>query len=622
MMMFVYTKEWVKMRQIVSKLILIMLCVAGLTGFIYIDNQDEMVNSEMELSFYLGEEVLYAWEDQGVYYLFLPSYAECGELELTPYSAEFQIADENIVLENGKSLPNLPLNEMFTCKCTATGESFSLCVMRSENLPALFMQTDSGSVEAIWADKEVEENGKMQLFSTNGELLFTGGLNSIKSRGNYSFEHYAKKPFSITTKEEVSLLGLGSGQKYILLSNASDPTLIRNDIARRMETALDTEYVNVGKFLDLYVNGEYLGNYYLCENIEIGYDRIDITDLEGQMDLLYQNSNYESLEQFETETKRASYMEKNPDDITGGYLVEREFENRYELEASANPSGFITAGEEHFIVQSPMYCSVEQINYLENYFNETEAAIVAEDGVNPTTQKSYEEYIDVDSFVKKYLVEEVTKNYDAGVSSVFFYKDSDEVDGRLKAAPVWDCDMSFGNYLDWMEYFSEDPKGVSRLSLHVHASPWYDALYQKEAYYQKVKQYYIDCVSPYLEQLITENIDEYKETLQASAAMNEIRWREDFEQNPNYRNRDDSFRKLKQFIFARKEFLDLEWVDEVPYCIVTFEKEEVIYAIRYIEAGKTLTDLPVVEEDGFTGWNYTGEAITKDTVITCKQANK
>ena len=167
-------------------------------------------------------------------------------------------------------------------------------------------------------DTEIEENGKMQLFSENGDAVYTDGLKSIKSRGNYSFSNYEKKPFSITTKEEVSLLGLGAGQKYILLSNASDPTLIRNDIARKMEAALDTEYDNIGRFLDLYVNGDYLGTYYLCESIEIGTERINVTNLEEQMDMLYQKSNYESYELYETENMRARYLEQNPADITGG----------------------------------------------------------------------------------------------------------------------------------------------------------------------------------------------------------------------------------------------------------------------------------------------------------------
>lgn len=606
------------MRQIIGRIFLIILCISGIMGFVYIDSRDGMEQKELELSFYLGEEIIHAHKDKEMYYLFLPSFAENEDVVLTSYADEFEVLNLGVVIEQGDSVEELPLNEAIQCKRSATSEVFELCIMRSENLPTMFMQTDSGSLDAIWSDTEVEENGKMQLFSENGETLYADGLKSIKSRGNYSFLHYEKKPFTISTKEAVSLLGLGAGEKYILLSNASDPTMLRNDIARKMEAALDAEYDNIGRFLDLYVNGDYLGTYYLCESIEIGTERINVTNLEEQMDMLYQKSNYESYELYETEDKRARYLEQNPSNITGGYLVEREFEDRYRLEYVENPSSFITTNEEHFIVKSPLYCSVEQIDYLQGYFDEAEAAILAEDGINPVTLKSYEEYIDLDSFVKKYLVEEVTKNYDGGISSVFFYKDSDAIDDRIKAAPIWDCDMSLGNYLDWMEYFAKDPTGVSRLSLHGHASPWYDALYQKEEYYQKVRQYYAEAVAPFMESLTESEIDKQRELLSASAAMNEIRWRVDFNNNQYYTNQDTSFAQLKEFIAARKEFLDKAWIEEKPYYIVTFEKDEAVYAIQYLEENAVITDLPEIRDEGFKGWKYNGEKITEDTVITCK----
>lgn len=606
------------MRQIIGRILLIILCAIGVAGFVYMDSCDELQQRELEMSFTLGEEIIHAHKDEEMYYLFLPSFAENEDVVLTSYADEFEVLNLGVVIEQGDSVEELPLNQAIQCKRSATSEVFELCIMRSENLPAMFMQTDSGSLDAIWSDTEVEENGKMQLFSENGDAVYTDGLKSIKSRGNYSFSNYEKKTFSITTKEEVSLLGLGAGQKYILLSNASDPTLIRNDIARKMEAALDTEYDNIGRFLDLYVNGDYLGTYYLCESIEIGTERINVTNLEEQMDMLYQKSNYESYKLYETEDKRARYLEQNPADITGGYLVEREFEDRYRLEYVENPSSFITTNEEHFVVKSPLYCSVEQIDYLQGYFDEAEAAILAEDGINPVTLKSYEEYIDVDSFVKKYLVEEVTKNYDGGISSVFFYKDSDAIDDRIKAAPIWDCDMSLGNYLDWMEYFAKDPTGVSRLSLHGHASHWYDALYRKEEYYQKVRQYYAEMVAPFMEALTESEIDKQRELLSASAAMNEIRWKVDFNNNQYYTNQDTSFAQLKEFVAARKEFLDKAWIEEKPYYIVTFEKDEAVYAIQYLEENAVVTDLPKVSDEGFKGWKYSGEKITEDTVITCK----
>ncbi len=547
------------MWQKIGRIVILVLCLVGIGGFIYLDNIEELNNGEMELSFYVGDEVIRAWEGEDAYYLFLPSYADLDEVEMTSYSGDFEVVTTGKKLGEGTKLSDFSYNEKYLCKSLVTKEEFSICIMQSSNLSTIFLETDSGTIEHIWADKAIEENGKIQVVSTEGELLYTGGLNSIKARGNYSFANYEKKPFSITLKEETSLLGLGAGQKYALLGNASDPTLIRNDIARRLEAAVGAEYDNIGRFVDLYANGEYLGNYYLCENIEIGYDRIAVTDLEEQMDLIYRKSNYESFEEYNVDYTHAKYMDGLPADITGGYLFEREFEDRYQLEYWENPSGFVTNGNEHFVVKSPMYCSVEQIEYLKAYMNEVEEAILAPDSICKATGKSYEDYIDVDSFVKKYLVEEITKNYDGGVSSMYFYKDSDSVDARIKAAPMWDADMSLGCYLEWMAELSEDPEGLTKLALHPSASPWYEALYEKEEYYQKVLDYYNTHAVPFLNELMESGLDAYKEGLAASAKMNDIRWQIDLDNNMYYENRDTEFEQLKEYIADRKNFLDSVW---------------------------------------------------------------
>lgn len=547
------------MRLSFRKGLLILICIILLGGLVYLDSVSEIENAKIELSFVLDDEIINAWEGEDAYYLFLPSYAETEKITLLSYSTEFEILEPEAMVMRGGTLAGLPFNTMLACKSAATKEEFSLCLMKSANLPTIYLESDSGTLDAVWADKEVEENGKMQILDTDGTLLYKGGLKGIKCRGNYSFAHFQKKSMTLTLKEEMSLLGLGSSEKYSLVANASDPTLVRNEIARKMEAALETEYTNDGKFVDLYANGDYLGTYYLCETIEIGNERIQITDMEAGMELLYQKANYESFEMYETEDKKAKQMDVNPADITGGYLVEREYEKRYKEEYAFNPSSFRTQGGEYFVVKSPLYCSDEQIDYIKDYFDKAETAMLAKDGIHPQTGLAYDAYIDVDSFVKKYLVEEVTKNYDGGISSTYFYKDSDLVDGRIKAAPMWDCDMSMGSYLDWMAYFCEDPTGLTKLALHNESSFWYETLYEKEEVYDKICTYYTEKVVPYLDVLLEEKIDEYKTYLECSAAMNNIRWRVDLDNNQYYTDRDSAFEYLKQYMTKRKEFLDNTW---------------------------------------------------------------
>lgn len=547
------------MRLSFGKGLLILICIILLGGLVYLDSVSEIESAKIELSFVLDDEIINAWKGEEAYYLFLPSYAETENITLLSYATEFEILEPAAMVMRGGTLAGLPFNTILECKSAATKEEFSLCLMKSANLPTVFLESDSGTLDAVWEDKAVEENGKMQILDVDGTLLYKGGLKGIKCRGNYSFAHFQKKSMTLTLKEEMSLLGLGSSEKYSLVANASDPTLVRNEIARKMETALETEYTNDGKFVDLYANGDYLGTYYLCETIEIGNERIQITDMEAGMELLYQKANYESLEMYETEDKKAKQMDVNPADITGGYLVEREYEKRYKEEYAFNPSSFRTQGGEYFVVKSPLYCSDEQIDYIKDYFDKAETAMLAKDGIHPQTGLGYDAYIDVDSFVKKYLVEEVTKNYDGGISSTYFYKDSDLVDGRIKAAPMWDCDMSMGSYLDWMAYFCEDPTGLTKLALHNESSFWYETLYEKEEVYDKICTYYAEKVVPYLDELLGERIDEYKTYLECSATMNDIRWKVDLDNNQYYTDRESAFEHLKQYMTKRKEFLDNTW---------------------------------------------------------------
>ena len=549
------------MRQSIIKAGICLLALCCILGMVIFENKAALWEKQMEISVVAGEQTITAWEQDGVYYIFLPSYAGKEQVRLTSYSSEFTVTQNQCPVEQGDSLGQLPANCNISCINEHTGEEFLLCIMESANLPTLFLETDSGTIEQICADKEYEENGKLTVIDEMGNVQLNVGLSSIKGRGNTSFSNYDKKPFSITTQKESSILGLGMGQEYALIANASDPTLIRNDIMRAMEEAMEIPFVKRGRFVDLYINHEYQGNYYLCSEMEIGTQQIDITDSEVYMERLYSKSAYETAANYETYNRKGKVLEVSPEDITGGYLVEREFETRYKTEYETMGSGFVTGMAEHFVVKSPKYCSKEQIDYLGDYFEEAEQAILQEDGRNPDTGKAYTDYIDIDSFAKRYLAEEISKNYDAGITSSYFYKDSDKVDSRIYAAPGWDYDLSLGNCLEWMEDFSKDPYGISRLDHSDNSSSWYTALYEKEEFYKEIVQNYEMYAVPFLENLLAEKMDSYYEMLQASTNMNHTRWAKELSQNPYYSSLEESFQELETFITERKEFLDAAWLD-------------------------------------------------------------
>lgn len=550
-------------KEHITRIALLIFSIGMIVSMIWQEYTKEDIAGELKLYFQIGDEIIQTWEKDGIHYLFLPSFASEKEIILTSYSPEFYVINQKKKISHNESIDRILKGQRISCQLMKKGQKFQLCILQSENISALFIHTQSGGLEQLKADKEYIVPGTVNAVNAQGEWEKKLGVKSIGGRGNTSFAGYEKKPFSITLKDSASILGLPVGQKYALISNASDPSLVRNDIARRMEMALELPFSHTGQFVDLYVNGQYEGNYYLCDDIEIGEDKISINNMEAVMDLIYDSRNYESEEIYETHTTKARKITVNPKGITGGYLLEREYSQRFEYEYPDIDSAFITDSEEHFIVKNPAYCSVEQIEYIRQYVNETENAMLSFDGINKETGKHYREYIDTDSFVKKYLVEEVTKNYDGGVSSSYFYKDSDLKGGKLFAGPGWDYDMSMGNYVEWMDEFSADPTGISKLAFHIYASSWYTELYKKQEFYAMVEAEYQETIEPFLQELLGEGIEQYQDWLKASAKMNEIRWQEELQQNPYYKNRVQTFQELKEFLGARKEYLDEAWALEV-----------------------------------------------------------
>ena len=160
------------MRLSVGKGIVILICIMLLGGLVYIDNIGKVDEKGIELSFVLDDEIINAWKGEEAYYHFLPSYALPDAVKLSSYSTEFEMADEEILVMRGGTLSGLIFNEIYECKTTATKEKFSFCIMQSKNLPTLYIETDSGDIEEIWADKQTEENGKIQIFDADGMQVY------------------------------------------------------------------------------------------------------------------------------------------------------------------------------------------------------------------------------------------------------------------------------------------------------------------------------------------------------------------------------------------------------------------------------------------------------------------
>lgn len=150
---------------------------------------------------------------------------------------------------------------------------------------------------------------------------------------------------------------MDAAKKWIFISNAPDATLLRNALSRNLADHLGLAQSDEGVFVDLYLNGEYAGNYYVTEKVEVGKNRLPIADLEKATEIANDNDDLSVYETAWTDTTKARRIPENPEDITGGYLIERDFDQRFLKEVEINDSYFITEAKESFIVRSPEYAS-------------------------------------------------------------------------------------------------------------------------------------------------------------------------------------------------------------------------------------------------------------------------
>lgn len=480
----------------------------------------------------------------------------------------------------------------------------SIIWMYSEHIPAVFIDTESGVSESINSDKNYRESGMITVLEPDGKVSLHQSLEYIKGRGNTSYLEFDKKPYQIKLMKAAPLLGMEKGKTWVLTANASDPSLLRNELARNLANHLGLAQSDSGVFIDLYLNGEYVGNYYVTEKIQVKENRLPITDLESATENVNLNQDLSSYEASWTDKTKARSIPNDPADITGGYLIERDFHSRFIKEVEDNGSYFITEADECFVLQSPAYASEKQVAYINDYVQSVENAILAQDGVDPVSGRPYEELIDVDSFVRKYLLEEITANYDGGVASSFFYKDSDRIDGKLYAGPIWDYDVSFGNTPAYLGYLSDKPDKLTKLSTHPDASAWFRALYEKPDFYQRITDCYEAEISSYLTELAEQVLPELANTTAASAAMDRIRWQNQYLENGSDGSLEDSIAFLSDYITGRKAFLDRIWIKEDPVFRITLYIEDAVYDTFSVFEGESLPEFPTPEISyaDFQGW--------------------
>lgn len=244
---------------------------------------------------------------------------------------------------------------------------------------------------------------------------------SIRGRGNSTWT-FPKKPYALKLDSKEEVLGMPKHKRWVLLANWMDRTLLRNDIAFEMGRRI-MQWAPRGEFVELYLNGKHLGNYYLCEQIKPDKNRVNIDEENGGYILEFDTYGpNDEINYFYTPVKSYPVTIKEPDE---------------ELITSWEHEGFLYI--------------YNHLTYLEN---------LLESDINNLTQwAEIEGLIDVNSYIDWWLIHELSHNWEPHhPKSCYMYKKQND---KLFAGPLWDFDWGtfmlsegvIANETLWYGYF-------------------------------------------------------------------------------------------------------------------------------------------------------------------------
>ena len=511
------------------------------------------------------EEIISWWSnDDGQAFVFLPSYAELKDLR--------------VILRKGTHamIGDMELSDGMDCGCFEPDTEYEMTVqnqspmavrfVRSGNLPTMFIHTVSGTEETIHTQRNVWEYAQLCLMDTEGKTDYQGELNEISGRGSGTW-FFEKKSYNLKLNGSADLLGMGAGKKWALLANVIDESHLRNkliyDFAR--EIGSYSGFAPNCEHVDVYLNGTYVGLYLLTEKAEIAENRV-----EADPEVIL----------FEVDALGRSERMLLPFVLDWGTAVG---------------------------IKSPESCTEQERDLLMNDIFAFQDTLLDESKGEEALQ-----FIDLESWTRRYLIDEIFENYDGGCHSQYFFRDQrDGKDNRIIAGPCWDYD----NCADGWFMAKQNPRCFLMQRMWKNEgehTPWYGTLMKKETFRDRVLELYRNELSAKVRHLMEVQLPEEAAFLQKALKMNAIRW--------SLADPAEAIQHFHDFMEERIDFLDSAWIDGVEYRTVTAKS---IWDYRYYctQPGTICEDIPMPEELGVEEGSVwiredTGELFDPKSVIT------
>ena len=423
----------------------------------------------------------------------------------------FEFIGESLTLdgrnvESGVTAVDFTKPVTLTIKGKQKSVSYTIYVHSYTGLPLLWIET-AGRVDIIksnWyynAHMKLVEDVKTR---AAGDVIETDmrikGINPVYYISKiHTSGQMAKNDYVINLNGAMSLLDESADTDWELSANRDDNTLLRSQTGLFMGSISNLNFTPKFHFVDLMLNGRYYGSYRLGERLEVSSSRVNI-GIDG-------------------------YLLKVDENTTGINMAYSTLEQPVSILA---PS--VMTGDTRFV-------------YIRQFLTAAEEALFS--AAFTTENMGWQKYMDLDSFVDWYLINEIAKNNDATFQHhCYMYKKNGE---KLKMGPLWDFRNAFG---------AGDDSSVD--GFVVKKAKWFDRLFQDPAFVAKVKDRFTYFYAHKSD--ILKEIDENAQYIKYSAVENNNKW----EIYESYGPAENGMKYFEKEVSTMKQWIDrrMDWLKD------------------------------------------------------------
>lgn len=369
------------------------------------------------------------------------------------------------------------------------------------NLPRFVIETDD--FEQI-RDTDMDIPAKLQIWGEKEPMSQIFDL-TVKGHGNSSFHSVPQFSINLEFNNKISILGMPKNKNWVLISNFVDKTAVKNAIIFNLAQRLNDEYSIKSKFVELFLNREYMGVYLISESIKVASKRINIP--ENDSSFLFEKTSLYRLNDPSIQSKK-------------GYI--------FRIRSPKNPS------------QHSKDILKEHLDLWENVLFSSKFSSTDADS-----------FLDVNDFIRYFWIQEFSKNHDGRFNrSILFTWEKGKL---IKMGPLWDFDESFGN--NGAKPHRQEPTGWFAKN-----SGWFRPFFDNPQLWNQTVNYWIDHKNEF--QATLDSIDAFAIPIKPALQNHFKRW--DILSNENfwayqegYSNYDESLDSLKSWIQQR-----IQWIDQ------------------------------------------------------------